>query len=243
MKINKSIFACKSVNKAGAFFLMLLITTLASFGEQDKQSDKLDSVLKRMEKSSGNFKSFEANILTKKYTAVIEAFDPPESGRFFFKRAADGSALIRWEIINPTNKFITVRSDEVVIYKPMIKYAERIKLGEKKDKAEYLALGIGQSPADLQKTFNITYQGSETLNGAACSILELRPKDLKTAAVFSSITLWIKDATGISTQMKLEEPFEDYLLVNFSNEQLNNAISDSKFEQKLPKDVEILQVK
>jgi len=234
---------CRTAGRIVAVFVLLLIATIISMGEQKEQSDKLESVLKCMEKSSGNFKSFTADISKRQYTAILKEFDdPPESGKFYYKRAEDGSALIREEITDPAKKITTINNDEALIYQPKIKSASSYKLGKHKDKAEYMALGIGQSPTDLKKTFNILYQGSDTVNDAACSVLELKPKDPKTASNFSTISVWIKDATGVSTRMKLEEPFGDYILINFSNEKLNDKIDDSKFKQKLSEDVAIIRM-
>lgn len=214
----------------------------ASIDSSPVENAKLQTVLKRMEKTCGYFQSFVADITTTKYTAILETFDPPETGKFLYKRAGDGSALIRWEIVNPAERILTIQNDEALLYQPNIRSAQKFRLGKHKDKAEYLALGIGQSPTDLKKTFNITYRGSENLHGTICSILELKPKDPKAAAMFSSITVWIKDTTGVSTRMKLEQPFQDYLLVDFSNEELNKQIDESRFRQNLPDSVDMLQI-
>lgn len=226
--------------KIAAVIVMLLTSVFVGIGEPEDQSEGLKQVLDRMREASGYFESFTADVTTKKFTAILEEFDPPETGRFFYKRAHNGSALIRWEITEPATKITTIQDDELLVYQPKIKSANRFKLGKDKDKAEYFALGIGQSPADLEKNHDIFYRGRDTINGMACTVLELKPKDPKVASIFSSITVWIRDDTGISTQLKLKEPYEDYLLVNFSNEKLNNKINDSIFMQKLPKDVEIL---
>jgi outer membrane lipoprotein-sorting protein len=116
--------------------------------------------------------------------------------------------------------------------------ARKFDLGKNKDKAEYLVLGIGQSPADLKKAFNIAYLGNDGIDGIKCSVLEFKPKDGKAAALFSSITVWINENTGISVRMKMEEPFGDYIIVDFADEKLN----DSKFEQTLPAGVDILRI-
>jgi outer membrane lipoprotein-sorting protein len=93
-----------------------------------------------------------------------------------------------------------------------------------------------------KKPYQASIEGSENVHGTTCSILELKPKDPKAAAMFSSITIWIKDSTSVSTRMKLEEPFDDYLLINFSNEQLNKQVEDSKFSQNLPDGVDMLRI-
>jgi outer membrane lipoprotein-sorting protein len=203
---------------------------------------RLEYILTRMEETSSSFRSFVADITATKYTAILDAFDPPEKGKFFFKRAADGTALVRWEIMHPGERILTIQNDEALVYQPNIQSAQKFRLGSGKDRVEYLALGIGQSPADLKKAYNIAYQGSENVGGAACSILELKPKNPKAAAIFSSITVWLRDSTGVSTRMKLEEPFDDYLLIEFSNEQLNKQIEDSKFRQDLPDGVDMVRI-
>ncbi|MBN2317775.1 MAG: outer membrane lipoprotein carrier protein LolA [Acidobacteria bacterium] len=242
MKINSPISTQRTIPRIAAVFILLLIPGFTFPGAQEDKADKMDSVLRHMEESSGNFQSFTADITKKTYTAILEEFDPPESGKFYYKRAGDGSALIREEITDPAEKITTLNGGEALIYQPKVKSAISYELGKHRDKAEYMALGIGQSPTDLKKTFNIAYQGNETVNGAACSILELKPKDPKVASIFSSITVWIDEATGVSKQMKMEEPFEDYILVIFSNEKLNKKINDSMFEQELPQDVDIQRI-
>ena len=229
----------RMAGRISAFIFVLLFPPFLSVG---KSEDKLESLLKRLERTSRNFQSFAADVTTTKYTAILERFDPPENGRFFYRRAENGTALIRWEIVNPGVRILTIQNDEALVYKPKIKSAQKYKLGKNKDKAEYLVLGIGQSPTDLKKAFNIGYRGSENVHGTACSILALKPKDPKAAAMFSSITVWIKDSTGVSTRMKLEEPSGDYLLADFTDEQLNKKIDDSKFRQELPANVDMLQI-
>ena len=71
----------------------------------------------------------------------------------------------------------------------------------------------------------------------------LKPKSSAAAAFFSSFTLWIKNCSNVPIQQKLQEPNGNYLLVKFTAEKLNAPVSDSQFEQKLPKGTEIQQIK
>jgi outer membrane lipoprotein-sorting protein len=128
------------------------------------------------------------------------------------------------------------------VYQPRIKQAQVVRLGKNRDKAEYLALGLGQSPAKLRQTFDITYQGTEKVDSFLCAVLALKPRSAGAAAYFSSITLWINKADGLPVQQRLQEPNGDYLLVSFSGEKLNRKIPESVFEQKLPKDVEVQRI-
>jgi outer membrane lipoprotein-sorting protein len=95
----------------------------------------------------------------------------------------------------------------------------------------------------LRETFDIELTGTEAIDGAPCSKLLLKPKSSAAAAYFSAITLWIKLSTSMPVQQKLQEPNGNYLLVKFSAEKLNPRISETQFDAKLPKGVEIQQIK
>jgi outer membrane lipoprotein-sorting protein len=209
---------------------------------QAKGSPELEKVFRQMDEVGRNFQTFSAKFTQKKYTAVLKEFDTPETGEFFYARAKDGAALLRQDFTSPSRQILTIKDGVATFYQPEIKQAKIYNLGKDKDKAEYLALGISQSPASLQKIFDISFQGSEILNGSACSVLVFKPKTSKVAALFSSITVWFKKSNGIPIQNKRQEPSGDYLLLNFSDEKLNNRIPGSKFEQKLPAGVDIQRI-
>jgi outer membrane lipoprotein-sorting protein len=206
--------------------------------DAQKKDESLEQVLKQLEATGKSFQSFSAKLVQKKYTAILKEFDTPESGTFLYARAKDGSALLRQEVTSPAVRILTIKGGLATIYQPALKQAQVINLGKNKDKVEYLALGLGQSPAKLQETFDLKYMGSENVNGLPCSILNLKPKSAAAGAFFSSITLWIKKSNGVPIQQQLQEPNGDYLLVVFSDENLNPKIPDNKFEQKLPADTE-----
>ncbi len=208
-----------------------------------KKDDTAESrVLKQMEAVGKTFRSFEAHISKKLFTAVLKEFDTPETGDFYYSRAKDGTALIRQEINSPGPSVLTIKGGVATFYQPRLKQAQMYNLGKNKDKAEYLVLGLGQTPGKLRETFLIQYQGTETVAGTPCSVLVLKPKNPSAAALFSVITLWIKQANGVPIQQKLQQPNGDYLLVNFTDEKLNVNIPASKFEQKLPSGVDIQKI-
>lgn len=236
----------RRIDQAGVFRLpclifcaLILLVPAAVPPAQAQENPELKKVFAQMEKVGKGFRSFTAKIAKKKYTAILKEFDETETGEFYYGRAADGSALIREDIAAPVRRILTIKGETATVFWPNSRQAKVLNLGKNKDKAEYLAIGIGQSPAKLQENYDITYQGSESVDGSPCSVLLLRPKDQRTAAIYSLITMWVEKSTGITTQYKLQEPNNDYLLVNFTDEKLNVRIPDSKFEQKIPSGVEI----
>ncbi len=225
-----------SRNRTGLCLLLLVLATRAGRSRDDVE---LEMVLKQMDSVGRTFHSFAAQFTQKKFTAVLKEFDEPETGEFFYERAKDGSALLRQEVEKPGKRILTIKGSIATIFQPKIKQAQIINLGKNKDKAEYLAIGLGQSPGKLRESFDLKYVGTETVDKAPCSVILLKPKSSAAAAYFSAITLWIKKANGIPIQQKLEEPNGNYLLVNFSAEKLNASIPESKFEQNLPPGVDI----
>jgi len=86
-----------------------------------------------------------------------------------------------------------------------------------------MALGMGQSPIKLKDSYFLSAKGTEAVDGAPCSVLELKPKDKKNNP-FVAITMWIKKSTGMVMQYKFLEPNNDYRLEKFSEEKLNAKI-------------------
>jgi outer membrane lipoprotein-sorting protein len=234
------------MRRSFGFCLLLLVLAgvgVASSPQARSPQSALDRALDRMAAIGKDFHSFSADFTQRKYIAVLKEFDNPESGIFVYARAKDGSALLRQEFKFPGHRILTIKGGSAVVYQPSLNQASIVNLGKNKDKAEFLALGIGQSPAKLRETFNIDYLGEEKVDGAACSILQLKPKSSSAAAFLASITLWISNSNNLPIQQKLQEPNGDYLLNKFSAEKLNAKVADSDFEQRLPKGVDLQQIK
>ena len=218
-------------------FVLSLISLVPSAYPQATQMPV--EVLKKMDGVGKGFRNFTAQFSQRTYTAVLKEFDETETGELTYAIAAGGSALMRVEYKKPGVRILTIKGGVATLFQPSVNQAQIYKLGKNKNKAEYLVLGIGQSPARLQEAYDIQYQGTENVNGAPCWTLLLKPKNSGVSALFSAITLWVKKSTGVPIQDKWQAPNGDYTLITFSNEQLNvKSIPPSKFEQKLPPGVE-----
>jgi outer membrane lipoprotein-sorting protein len=229
----KKTFNPAQYTAATCFFFLAAVLC---FGASGKDDTELQRIFQRMDAAGKTFRSFTAQFTQIKYTKILKDFSTPEAGTFCYTRAKDGSALVRQETASPGKKILTVKGDKAVFCQPDIKQCQIISLGNYKNLTGYLAIGIGQSAAKLEKDFDISYQGSEPVNGEPCSMLLLKPRSDKVKAHVLEITLWIKKSNGILVQNKLLEPTGDYTLLTFSNEKLNVPIPDAMFEQKIPKD-------
>ncbi len=207
---------------------------------QPKENPELLRVYRQMETAGKNLRTFYAKIAQKKYTAILKEFGTTKTGEFYLARAKDGSTMMRRDLQSPGREILTLKGETAISYQPAVRQAIVANLRNNTDKAaEFLAFGIGKPPGDLQKNYDIAYQGEEAVGGAPCAVLAMKPKDPKMARWYPFIAMWVKKASGIPIQYKLQEPNNDYLLVTFSDEKVNIKIPESKFEQKLPKDVEI----
>ena len=220
--------------------LLLSCYTVLVPGQGPSQSSELDRILQKMEENGAKIKSLTADLSQIKYVSVLQEFDTEEKGMFYYARSGDGSAMIRKEISSPSKTIVIINKDQGLLYHPNIKQAQKLSLGQHKDKAEFMAVGIGQSSKKLRDTFNLKFLQHEVLNGIKTAAIEMRPKSEKTAAFLSVITLWMDEQSWIPIQSKLQEPNEDYLLTRFTQIKLNSPIPESTFNLKLPADVEVL---
>jgi outer membrane lipoprotein-sorting protein len=235
------LFRARAVRIVLSTVCLFLSLAVSGLDAQSKDSAELQKVFRQMELAGKGFRGFTAKMSERKYTAILKEFGTTETGEFYLARAKDGSTMMRREISSPGRVILTIKGAALTVYRPAVKEAQVANLGKNKDKAEFLALGIGQPPSELQKSFDISYQGVESVGNAPCAILVLKPKDAKTAAFYATIVMWVRPS-GIPVQYKLQEPNGDYLLVTFSDEKLNANIPDSKFDQKLPSDVQPLRL-
>ncbi len=204
------------------------------------QSLNLEEVLARMDHRGRSLWSLTARIFQKKWTHVLEEFDQGEGGRVYFIREK-GELYIRKDITHPGMSTLVIQRDELLFYQPRIKQALKYRLGENKDKAEFLLLGFSSRKEELKAAYVIQLLGTESLQGEETYMVELIPKSKKVSAYFSKIVLWIDSDRWLPIQQKLIEPTQDYLLIRFHDLRVNSRISKSKFELRLPKDVDLVE--
>ena len=206
---------------------------------QGAQSLTLEQVLGKIDQRGGTLRSMSSSISQKKWTQILEEFDQGESGKFYFLRE-EGNVYLRKDIPKPQQNTLLIKEGAVLFYQPKIKQVQKYNLGEKRDRAEFLLLGFGTDKDVLKKTYNIRLLRKERLQGRETYHLELTPKSDQLSAYFSKIELWVDTKLWVPIQQKLVEPSEDYLLIQFDDIVLNPQIPRSRFDLKLPKDVNVV---
>ena len=215
---------------------LLLLALIASFFPSALIASplSLDEVLKQMDREQGQFQSLTASMERTKVTVVVNDHST-ESGQIEVRR--DGK--MRIDLIVPDQKTILRDGDHVYVYTPKIRRVEEYDLSKHRDLVDQLLLlGFGTSGESLKKSYLITLQGEEPLNGQKVVRLELTPRSDDVRKQISKIELWLNEANWLPAQQQFFETGSgDYSIIRYSNVARNVPISDARFHAAWPKGV------
>ena len=212
----------------GALAAMLLLTASA-WSQSDAAG--LDRVLAQMDTAAKNFRTTEASFVWDQYQKVIDETDT-QKGRIYFRRQ-DSETQMAADISEPDKKYIVYSGGKVQVYQPKIDQVTEYNPGKNRSDLEsFLVLGFGGSGKDLLKSYDVKYDGAESVNGTQTAKLELTPKSAKLRNNIATIILWIDPARGVSVQQKFFEPSGDYRLAKYAEIQLNQKLPDNAFKIK-----------
>jgi len=209
--------------------LSLLLGCLLLTAAAHAQS--LQAILSSMDRTAANFRSAQTDFVWDQYQKVVDEHDL-QKGTMYLRRQSNDVQMAA-DITEPDKKYVLFTKGVMQVYVP--KADQVTEYDASKNKADFetfLVLGFGGSGSDLQKSFDVKYAGMEQVQGINAGKLELTPKAQKVHNMFSTITLWIDPARGVSVQQKFQEPSGDYRLATYNNIQLNKRISDNAFKLK-----------
>lgn len=207
----------------------MLLLTAAAWPQGDATG--LDRVLAQMDTAARNFRTTEASFVWDQYQKVIDETDT-QKGRIFFRRQ-DSETQMAADISEPDKKYIVYSGGKVQVYQPKIDQVTEYNPGKNRSDLEsFLVLGFGGSGKDLLKSYDVKYDGAESVNGTQTAKLELTPKSAKLRSNIATIILWIDPARGVSVQQKFFEPSGDYRLAKYAEIQLNQKLPDGAFKIK-----------
>jgi outer membrane lipoprotein-sorting protein len=214
-------------------FLVLIWSGISIFAPA-APSLSLDDVLKQMDREQGQFQSLTASIERTKVTVVVNDHST-ESGQIEIRR--DGK--MRIDLISPDQKTILRDGDHIYVYTPKIRRVEEYDLGKRRDLIDQLLLlGFGTSGDSVKKSYLITLQGEDTLNGQRVVHLELTPRADDVRKQISKIDLWLNEGNWLPAQQQLFETGSgDYSIIRYSNVARNVPIPDARFRPAWPKGV------
>jgi outer membrane lipoprotein-sorting protein len=195
-----------------------------------------------MDEAAANFRTTQAEFEWDRYERVIDEVDDVQTGTIYYRRTGNDiemKADVKMaggdiKSLKAEPKYVLFSGGKIRMYQPKPDQVTEYDLGKNSSDFEsYLVLGFGGSGQDLMKAFEVTYAGSEQIDGVATAKLELVPKSTRLRNNFKQILLWIDLERGISVQQKFIEPQGDYRLAKYSNIQVNGKkIPDDVFRLK-----------
>jgi outer membrane lipoprotein-sorting protein len=205
---------------------------LGGVGAAQQNNLTLESVLKQLDTQAGDFHSLTADLERTKVTVVVND-KSTESGKILVRR----DDKMRIELTLPDPRTILRDGDDFYIYNPKIHRVEEYNLGKKKSLVDqFLLLGFGTPGSELKKSYSITLQGEETLDGRKVVLLELLPKSDDVKNQLSKIQLWIDESTWLPAQQKFYETGSgDYFIIQYKNIARNVRIADVEFKPHWPR--------
>lgn len=212
-----------------AISLWLILPSLLA--AQQHEAPTLDSVLKKMDATAASFQSLQADFVWDQYQRVVDETDT-QKGTVYYRRSGKEIEMMA-AIKEPDAKFVLFKDGKLQVYQPKIDQVMQYTVGANQQEVEtFLVLGFGGSGEDLKKSFDVTYQGEETVDGVATAKLQLVPKSDKVRSNFQQIILWIDLERGISVQQKLMQSQGDYRVARYSAIKMPAKIGNDIFRLK-----------
>ncbi len=202
---------------------------------QAKSTGALDSVLAQMDTAAQGFHSAQADFQWDQFELVVQNTDT-QTGTISFLRsggATQMAAQVKQYNGQPDAKDIVYKAGVLQFYQPSIDQMTVLHAGNNQQRFEsFLTLGFGGGGSDLKKNWEITDQGTETIDGIKTVKLDLVGKQESVRSMFSHVTIWIDPARAISLKQQFFEPSGDIRTAFYRNIRYNRKVAPSVFRIK-----------
>ncbi len=197
----------------------------------------LDQVLDRLNQSTSRLRSFQAKISIRNWTDLLEEFDHGEKGSITLLRK-DGKTFLRRQIDEPQTSILVVNKGQAILYRPLIKQAVFYNPARRKEGgAANLFMAFTSDRQGLEKHYQPSLLGRETVGASNAYVLELRPRGEDARSQFSRLVFYLDPQLWLPVRQDIVQPNRDYQRIEFSDYRINPDVPMSTFEVKLPKDV------
>ena len=201
-----------------------------------RSAGTLEAALAGMDRAAARFSGVSADLDYTKVTVIVDDHSTDRGTLAFAKN--NGEARVMLAFHEPAEKFVLFEGNTVSIYRPRIAEVEVYEIGSRQGLVEqFLLLGFGTPGSELQKNYQITGHGEQSLDGERAVHLELVPKSEQAAARLTRIELWLSPENWQPLQQKFWEPSGDYMIARYTNLELDPNISDRAFRLPLRGDV------
>jgi outer membrane lipoprotein-sorting protein len=207
------------------------LALLSALAAAQQATQTLESVLAKMDDAAAHFQSAQADFVFQGYQRVVDETDTQKGTVYYRKNGKQIEMMADFK--EPDRKFVLYKDGKLEVYQPKIEQVMEYSTANNRDQVEsFLVLGFGGSGQELKKSYDVTFQGEETIDNVPTAKLQLVPKNDKTRSNFPQIILWIGLSNGISVQQKLVQTQGDYRLAQYSAIRTNGKIGSDVFSLK-----------
>ncbi len=228
--------------QAGRVILAIASTLAPAARAAQAPNAELDRVLAQLDAAASRFQSAQAEFAWDQYTAVVQNHDV-QKGTIAFRRGSKAVAMvahIKSDNDQPSPKDVLFKDGEVRLYQPQIKQETILAAGANRQQYEsYSTLGFGGSGRDLAAQWNISYGGTEKIDGLETAKLDLTSKHPAPNNLFTHITVWVDPVHSTSLKQQFFEPSGDVRTATYTSILLNKS-PDSVFDLKVPKGTNVI---
>lgn len=211
---------------------------------QAPASGDLNHVLTQLDNAAAKFHSAKANFQWDQFERVVSSTDT-QAGVIYYEGSGPAARVaidIETADGQPSKKTVVYSHGVLQFYVPQIDQMTVFHAGDKQGQYEsYLTLGFGGSGSELKTSWDITYQGMETIDGVETAKLDLVSKDAGVRANFSHVTIWVDPTRAVSLKQILSEPSGDTRTAYYKDIEYNKKISASVFKIKTDSKTQVVQ--
>jgi len=180
----------------------------------------LDETLAKLDAAAKKFTAAQADFEWDTYQKIVNDTDK-QYGTIWFKRTGDATEMRSDVSDTPhgrVNQIVIYKDGELQYFQPTSGDLKTFAAGKNQSQYEsFLTLGFGGSGTDLKKNWDITYQGTEQMQGVTVTKLDLKPIQPSVAKQFTHVTIWIDAPRAVSLQQKFFYPSGDARTAIYSN--------------------------
>jgi outer membrane lipoprotein-sorting protein len=171
------------------------------------------------------------------HTAIINDTSQ-ESGSVRMVQRRKNDLVMRIDFTHPDPRSVAFQGRKAEIFYPKMNTVQEFDLGKHKTLVDqFLLLGFGTSGQELARAYNIKIVGPETVGAYPATHLQLTPKSGAVTKHLKQVDLWVHATAGYPVRQKFLEPSGNYTLIEYSDVELNPALSLAQLKLDLPNNV------
>jgi outer membrane lipoprotein-sorting protein len=226
----------RKLSFAAPLLFLLFLPAQSGYAEEQPAAGKLQQVLQQLDNSAAKFRSASAEFEFKNIQTVpVPDTDIMNGAVYFEHRGGDVrmAAHVTQRNGRPYGAVYTYSRGVFQLYDQQLNQVTKYQ--NSANLAGYLSLGFGASGKVLQDDYQITYLGSETIDGVKTEKLQLIPKEQKARNLFPKITIWIDPTRDVNLKQVFDEGQGMSRVCTYSHIQMNRSISSAEFTFKTNK--------